>query len=306
MNREKKIYQWTLGTLKKIFGVPKNDGLSRANIIKYIRLKYGPYLYKKKYGTAEIIAIMKDFGMKSGSNVFIHSSWNEFYNYTGSEQELIEAILGVIGPTGTLAMPAYPLRRKGRIFNLKKSVTKGGLLAEEFRKYPGVKRSINDRHSVCALGPMADFLLNEHHLGDNCWDEKSPYYKLSQIDCIVFTLGLSKYFFGTMVHCVEGVLWKDYPYFRDMFSESKNEHQYIDYDGQTKSYYCYDGIKRTLPGFFKERKFLRKYIKYQHSSVSNLGITAFRAKQVIPMMIENGRKGVILYSMPSPRGYHFE
>ncbi len=94
-------------------------------------------------------------------------------------------------------MPAYPLlRNENSIFDVRNTPTGAGLIAEEFRHYPGVKRSLNRQHSVCALGPMSDFLLGEHHLSKTCWDEKSPYYKLGEINAIVFTLGLGKVFVG--------------------------------------------------------------------------------------------------------------
>lgn len=53
-------------------------------------------------------------GMKNGSNIFIHSTWDEMYNYNGSEENLIDAILEVIGPEGTLIMPACPYYVKGK------------------------------------------------------------------------------------------------------------------------------------------------------------------------------------------------
>lgn len=191
--------------------------------------------------------------MKNGSNIFIHSTWDEMYNYNGSEENLIDAILEVIGPEGTLIMPALPLLRKGKIFDVKKSITGAGTLAETFRRYPGVKRSINVQHSVCALGPQSDFLLKEHHLGESCWDEKSPYFRLSQIDALVFTLGLRRYYIGTMLHCVESVLRKSYPYYSSFYTREPVKHEYIDYDGEHKYYYCYDN-RYVRYKFFSNQK----------------------------------------------------
>lgn len=291
---------------KRILGIPLRDGLSFSNIWKYQRLRWGPYIYKKKYSAKDIVHIMTEMGMEKGSNVFIHSSWNEFYNYTGTENDLIDSILSVIGPTGTLIMPAYPFLLSNNIFNIKKSVTKAGLLAEEFRKYPNVKRSINVQHSVCALGPLSDYLLNEHHLGDNCWDERSPYYKLSSINALVFAIGLPNTFIGTMSHCVEGILWKYYPYYRDMFSKDKIEKKYVDYDGQEKSYYCYESVKKKVCGPFKLKRYISKYLDNDCRQISNLKITLFKASEVIPIMISNGRKGIVIYSYPRLGNYQFD
>lgn len=304
MNKRKK-YTRLVKISKKLLGIPINDGLNVFNFFKYQRLKYGPYIYKKKYNVKDVVDVMIHLGMKEGSNVFIHSSWNEFYNYLGTEYELIDEILRVIGPSGTLIMPAIPLIRKNRLFNVRKTVTKAGVLAEEFRKYPGVKRSINLQHSVCALGPQSDYLLNEHHLGDNCWDERSPYYKLSKINALVFCMGIHKRFVGTMVHCVEGVLFKEFAYFRDLFEDNKTEHKYIDYDGTEKNYCCYDLKAKLVYEYFSHRKYVDQYLDYKSRKLSNLIITMYQASQVIPTMIENGRRGIILYAYPSKRKYVF-
>lgn len=304
MNK-KALYSSFVNIAKKIAGIPQNDGLDVFNFLKYKHLKYGPYFYKKQFTTEELIAIMKEMGMKKGSNIFIHSSWSEFYNYKGTESDFINQILEVIGSEGTLIMPAYPFLQKNKVFNVKNTVTKAGLLAEVFRRYPGVKRSINTQHSVCAFGPQSDFLLHEHHLGDNCWDEKSPYYKLAKIDALVFDIGLHKRFVGTMHHCVEGILSKELPYFRDMFTDDKVEHKYIDYDGLEKTYYCYDSKKKRIYEYFHFTKYVDKYLKYDHRKISNLDITVYHASQVIPTMIENGRKGIVIYSRPSTKNYRF-
>ena len=290
---------------KRILGIPSYDGLSYENYIKYKRLRIGKKKFKQKYTATDIVKIMEELGMRKGSNVFIHSSWNEFYNYLGNEIELIEKILNVIGSEGTLIMPAYPFVRKNKIFDVRRTVTKAGMLAEEFRKYPGVKRSINVRHSVCAIGPKADFLLTEHHLGDNCWDEKSPYYKLAEINALIFAIGLNKRFVGTILHCVEGVLWKELPYFRDMFFTQKSEFKYIDYDGIEKSYFSYNDKQKRIFGSIKARRYIDKYIKYTHKKISNLDITVYDASQILPAILQNGRKGIVAYSHPSTRGYKF-
>lgn len=65
---------------------------------------------------------MKDMGMKEGSNVFIHSKWDEMYNYLGNESEFIDAIIKVIGEKGTLIMPAFPLVRKIKYLMLKEQL----------------------------------------------------------------------------------------------------------------------------------------------------------------------------------------
>src|SRR5690606_25332726 len=178
--------------LKKIIRKIIKDiwGINGINLfIKKQKKKIKKVLYKKKYSCSDIISNMKEMGLKPGSVIFIHSSMSEFYNYTGTTEELIQSILSEIGEEGTLLMPAYP-PQKGQLFNkaqqsdeivfdILNTPSGAGLLSEVFRNFPNVKRSINLQHSVCALGKLADYFTSEHHLSKIAWDEYSPYYKLS-------------------------------------------------------------------------------------------------------------------------------
>ncbi len=304
-----KIKQQIISLLKSIFGIHQNQSLTYDNFIKNLHLKFGPVIFKKRYTASDIILVLKKMGLKEGDNVFIHCSWDEFYNYDGTEKDLIDAIISVIGSDGTLIMPAYPLKKKGKVFNVKKTVTAAGLLSETFRKYPGVKRSINVDHSVCALGPQSDFLVSEHQLSETCWDEKSPYYKLSQINAKVISLGLNKYFVGTMVHCVESILRNEVDYFRDFFSKEKKAYDYIDWNGEQKQYYSYYMVVRRETPFSKSRKMMNRYFEkadLKHERLSNLDISMVEANRIIPRMIELGRQGITICRKPSTKGYKFQ
>ena len=295
--------------IRKILGIPTGGDISVESFIHYQRLKYGRFFYKKKYSADDVVDTMCKLGLKKGSNLIIHCSWDEFYNCTSSPRELIDKILSVIGTEGTLCMPAMPLLRKGKVFNVRKSVTRAGILAEEFRKYPGVKRSINERHSVCAIGPLSDYLLSEHHLGETCWDEKSPYFKLSQIDALVFVMGLGKYWPGTIIHCVESILRGKLPYYTDMFLPTKTEYKYVDYDGIEKSYWNYDmhssGKNIRLISYIKLRKIVKQFLNGKYEQISNLQICIYAASYMLPTLVSLAEKGKDVYLLPRKKGYYF-
>ena len=165
------IYTRLGGFVKKVMGI--NDfSLFKKNVHK----KIGRLIYHKKYSAHDIVLVMMNMGVQRGSVVCIHSSMKEFYNYKGTAKDLINEILCLIGPEGTLIMPAFPSNsqryQEGYIFDKNDDPTGAGYLAEEFRKYPGVIRSINVQHSVCAIGKYADFLVKDHHLSHDCWDDK--------------------------------------------------------------------------------------------------------------------------------------
>lgn len=294
--------------VKKSLGIQQSMSLSKESIRSVVNNKWQRLFYKNKYGTEELIAKFKELGMKEGSCVFIHSSWNSFFNYTGNPKELIDSILDVVGPNGTLAMPSFPFYMD-KPFDLRKSITGAGLLAEMFRRYPGVKRSINVQHSVCAIGPLSDYLLSEHHLCDTCWDEKSPYYKLSKVNALIFCIGVGYSYMTTSYHCVESINNGVVPYYTDFFAKEKTTHSYIDYDGIKKEYQCYDLKANRRFMLLPEKWFIYKHFShedYKMSRISNLTLLVYNGGSYIPRVIALGKRGIDAYRSPSKKEYKFE
>lgn len=289
-------------TLKKITGI--NDiSLFRKKCSK----QFGKLIFHKKYSSTDLIALMCQMGMKKGSLVCIHSSMMQFYNYNGSAEELIEGILNVIGPEGTLMMPSFPAIPKNvlfedYIFDIENDKTGAGYLAETFRKYPGVKRSFNVRASACAIGPLSEYLLNEHNNGNNCWDKKSPWFKLCEKGGLVFTMGLPFDYMGTFYHSVESVLKDEHPYWAQFFTK-KVEYRYID-KGLIKSYVNWDCdlYRRT-----KKRRIMRLFTSEDWCvrKISNLEVKVFYTANLFPKLLDWGRKGITSYYSPSPKEYTF-
>jgi aminoglycoside N3'-acetyltransferase len=279
--------------------------LYKAYLVRRVESK----IYTRKYTAAELIDFMQKKGLKKGSNVLLHSSWDEFYNFRGSPNEFIDELIEAIGPEGTLVMPAYPfLRKKKSVFDLKQTPTSAGLIPEVFRNYPGVKRSVNI-HSVCALGKHADFLTRDHIHSVTCWDKQSPYYRLSEINGIVFGIGLGKAFVGTIMHCVDSLLREEIPYFAQFFSHTRKfkvklldgteyEQQFLT-DAEDFNYFFTDRHHRKIVDKYFDRS------KFSRSRFSNLTVNCYDVNYMISRGIELGRKGIVVYIKPDPKDFKF-
>ena len=299
---EQSVISRFINFFKKVLGV-EDVSLLKKNIKK----KIGKVIYHKRYSAKDLVSLMQDMGLKKGSVVCIHSSMKELYNYHGSAKELIDEILKVLTEEGTLLMPAYPdpkLRQDDNyVFDGNQDPTKAGYLAEEFRKYPGVVRSINVQHSVCGWGKYSEYLLKEHHLCENCWDELSPYYKMTQMNALVFNIGLPDNFIGTFSHCVEGVLYRKYKYWAQFFTDKKT-YKYLDSQGKIKEYNCLEGnIERRMKPKYVERYLCKEW--YVSKRISNLHIRMFQSGPCLERMIELGEKGISRYYIPSSKGFKF-
>lgn len=288
--------------VKQIFGI-SDLSLFRKRWVKRI----GHCIYHKKYTAIDLVGVMCKLGMKRGSVICIHASMMQFFNYIGTAEDLITEILNVIGPDGTLIMPAFPLHDKPYeefIFDTKTDKTGAGYLAEAFRKYPGVLRSNNVHHSVCAIGKYAEYLIQDHTKGMNCWDEYSPWYKMCELDAIVFNLGMPRSYIGTFHHCVEAILYKEHPYWAQFFTFSQ-KYNYKDTNGNVVSYSQIEGklVRKT-----REKKVTRYFTdkEWNITKLSNLEIKAFYSQSTLRKMIDLGRKGISVYRLPSTKNFNFD
>lgn len=307
MSREK-----ITGTVKRMLGIS-----DWSLFVKNTRKKIGKLIYKKKYTAKDVLQVMISMGLHPGDTICIHSSMKEFYNYQGTAEELISVILEYLGPEGTLSMPAYPPHFFSTSktcltenyhgftdeikFDVKNTPTGAGYLAEVFRKMPGVKRSINLQHSVCAIGKWADYLISEHHLSRTAWDEKSPYYKMVLLNAKVFSFGLP-YFVSTVIHCTDSLLFGKYAFFDYFFGRSIT-YNYLDTNGKVGSQTMLVGDsmkrrnkKKMVRRYFEEGEFLKRRI-------SNLRIERVNAAYTHNRFMELAEQGIVMYSQPNPRKY---
>ena len=286
---------------KQLTGVQDISAL-RKNIKKVI----GKVIYHKKYTSSDIITVMKEMGMKKGSVVCIHAAMKEFYNYQGTATELIDQILETITEEGTLLMPAFPksehILDTNFIFDVTNTPTAAGYLAETFRKSPGVLRSINTQHSVCAIGKYAEWLTKDHHKCGNCWDEESPWYRMTQLNALVFNFGLPKHYIGTFSHCVEALLWKEHPYWKQFF-RLKFTFKYRTKEGELGEYTCHTcNIERRT----RESVLTKHLTQHMHQKrLSNLLVSEYDSKECLREMLDLGRKGITMYYIPSTSKYKF-
>lgn len=249
----------------------------------------------------DIIQFLEQTGVQSGDTLFVHSSWENLNSGNFSAAELIQALLSYLGPVGTLAMPAFPpfsLQVSGAVFDAKRTPSGGGLLTEVFRRYPGVARSINLNHSVCALGPNAEFLTKDHQYSETAWDECSPYYRLREFSnawIVGFGVG-HRLKIATALHCVESLLWKKNKYFNKIFKEEL-QYSYKKTDGKLGEhrYMRRSGVIYTpkIARFFSPDEL-------KEATVKGLDVYSIRACQLIDKAIELGKSGKTMYIWPLP------
>lgn len=123
-------------------------------------------LYRRPVSLADFREDLIRLGFSPGRVVWVQSAWGEFYNVQAKPSEVIALMRDILGPEGTLAMPAFPAGADAeKVLEIERHPSSTGLLTEIFRRTKGVERSIHLQNSICAIGPLAHHLVKDHHRG---------------------------------------------------------------------------------------------------------------------------------------------
>lgn len=185
--------------------------------LKLARLAAERRLYRRKIDHREFRDGLLSLGEWSARPVWVQISLNDFYNVEMRPSEIIEMMMDMVGPRGTLVMPAFPLNpdpAKGLAIDSVPSST--GLLTEMFRRMPDARRSIHLYSSVAAVGPDAEHLTDAHHKTLYPWGDQSPYGRLITQNGLMVGVGIVPLGF-TPLHNVECDLHHQVPMFQKVF-----------------------------------------------------------------------------------------
>ena len=99
-------------------------------------------------------------GIAAGARVLVHSSLKAVGRVENGPDGLIDALLGILGPTGTLVAPTFTYRSAR--FDPATTPGRTGVVGEALRRRPRAIRSLHPFYSVAALGPAAGELCRGH------------------------------------------------------------------------------------------------------------------------------------------------
>lgn len=157
--------------------------------------------------------------IRAGDIVFVGSAIKPLGFVEGGAEAVVDLLIDLVVHRhgGTLAMPALTMQggtmlshvRSGFITDQAHSPSGAGQITEAFRQRPGVIRSLHPTHSVCALGPRAVWLTQNHHRDPRVCGPETPYGHLVEAEALIVALGLDR-FKITNCHSPEDLL-PNYP-----------------------------------------------------------------------------------------------
>lgn len=164
---------------------------------------------------------LRRVGLQMGDCVLVHSSLSRFGYVEGGLDTVIDALIHMLGPDGTLIMSAITASTKFVIecirasnedrtadvkpFDVENMRTWAGKIPESFRKRPGVSRSLHPTHSVSAYGKLAEKMCSGHENAPGPCGKHTPYMRLAEIERgFVLLLGVNHQS-NTTIHGIEEI-----------------------------------------------------------------------------------------------------
>lgn len=154
---------------------------------------------------------LRTLGLAPGDVLLLHSSYRSLGFVAGGVQAVVQALLDVLGPAGTLVVPTHTpdntdpagwqrppvpeswwpvIRAQTPGFDPARTPPSRwmGVIPEVVRTWPGALRSSHPQVSFAALGPKAAEILAGHRL-DDALGETSPLGAVNRLDGRVLLLG---------------------------------------------------------------------------------------------------------------------
>jgi aminoglycoside 3-N-acetyltransferase len=177
---------------------------------------------ERMIGHNDLVSGFTDLGLQAGDTVLVHSSYKSFGGVEGGPQDVIEALLEVLTPEGTLIMPAFNFDfNKGKPWDVRTTPSQMGIITEIARTDPRFKRVFHPIYSFSIAGKHAGELTRKRY--KSSYERISVFGRLRDLDGKIMVIGLSYNNSMTFFHHVEQMEGVDYRFIKQFTGEVTDE-----------------------------------------------------------------------------------
>jgi len=208
-----------------------------------------------------IVADLRALGLEPGDAVLAHTSLRSLGRVEGGAETVVQGIIEVVAPDGTILFPAHTGHpginpENPPVFDVRTSPTLNiGVVPEAARLRPDARRSLQPTHSVTAFGGQAEWFIEGHEFCDTPCGYNSPYEKLKRAGGKILLLGCD-HESNTTLHALE---------------EAANVPYHMLTGVGTMKITDANGVERQLPGRFHRWGVPRHFMRWD-AEFTRLGI----------------------------------
>ena len=189
--------------------------------------KKGRFFYRMRYRSFTSHDLREELESKIKVDfdiLMVHCSYGDLIPmYSQGLSELLQVLLDICVDK-TLAMPAFffgerassynvgAYYRNNPYFDVRRAISHTGLLSEQFRRHPEVKRSLHPTQSICALGPLDQQLVCSHHTTPTAFGVGTPFGIMASCETVILGIGSPYYRCLTQIHTPEDLLGVKFPF----------------------------------------------------------------------------------------------
>lgn len=163
----------------------------------------------------KIIEYLRSQGIGEGTLLILHSSYGAVKGSGLSPDEIIDKLLELIGPTGTLAMPVIRqfnstendidanLEDVEFVYDVDNTPITTGVLPIRLHAREGSVTSRFPLNPMCAIGPLAKEMMADNLNGNSPHDEHSAWKYCADHNAMILGIGIDLAHYLTMIHVAE-------------------------------------------------------------------------------------------------------
>ncbi len=170
----------------------------------------------QKITCQQVIEALKTLGILQGDGLLIHSAVQFLGRPVGGVGMYLKAILAVIGPLGTLAVPTFNFGfAQGEPYDPLETPSKDmGAFSEYVRQQPEAKRTLHPMQSMAVIGRYAEDLARRDT--PSAFDPGSAFERMLELDFKLLLLGADSQSVSMFHYCEQRAhvpyrYWKDFP-----------------------------------------------------------------------------------------------